>query len=89
MSTHVIAFRPPDEKWRKMKAIYDACTAGGIDVPDEVDDFFDGKSPDENGVEVDIDNILDEWQDDSRAGYQLELSKLPAKITILRFYNSW
>lgn len=89
MSTHVIAFRPPDEKWRRMKAIYDACVAGDIEIPVEVDDFFNDKHPDENGVEVDIDEILEKWSDESRSGYQIEISKLPKGITILRFYNSW
>lgn len=89
MSTHVIAFHPPDEKWRKMKAIYDACVAGDIEIPDDVNDFFNGEPPDESGVEVEIDKILEKWSDEDRSGYQIEISKLPKGITILRFYNSW
>lgn len=89
MSTHVVAFRPPDETWRRMKAVYDACETGGIPMPNEVADFFDDEPPDESGVEIDINDILKEWSDESRAGYQLELSKLPKGITVLRFYNSW
>jgi len=89
MSTHVVAFRPPDERWHKMKAIYDACLLAHISIPDEVEDFFNGEEPDESGVEIDIDNILQEWGDDSRDGYQLELSRLPKEVTIIRFYNAW
>jgi len=90
MSTHVIAFRPPDKKWHRMKAIYDACVAGDIEIPDEVEDFFNGE-PDEKGVEVEIDKIVEDWDDGcgSGSGYQIELSKLPKGITVLRFYNSW
>jgi len=42
-----------------------------------------------NGVEVDIDKILEKWSDEDRSGYQIEISKLPKGITILRFYNAW
>lgn len=90
MSTHVIGFRPPDDKWKKMKHIYDACMEGGIDVPDEVDNFFNGEPPDDQGVEVDLDDCLTEYDDkDYRAGYELDVKKLPKDVTIIRFYNSW
>lgn len=89
MSTHVVGFRPPDEKWRKMKAVYDSCQSAGIDIPDEVDEYFNGETPDEAGVEVEIDSILEEWGDDSRQGYQIDIAKLPKNVKILRFYNSW
>lgn len=89
MSTHVVGFRPPDEKWRKMKAAYDACQLAGISIPDEVDEYFNGETPDEAGVEVEIDSILEEWGDDSRQGYQIDITKLPKDVKILRFYNSW
>ena len=89
MSTYVVAFRPPNERWREMKAVYDACILAGIDTPDEVHDFFNGEMPDTSGVEIRIDDILEKWGDDSRDGYQLELSKLPKEVTVIRFYNSW
>ena len=89
MSTHIIAFRPPDEDWLKMKQVYDACLTAGIDIPDQVASFFGDDRPDDTGVRIDIDHLLEEWQEDSRQGFQLELSKLPADIKILRFYNSW
>jgi hypothetical protein len=40
MSTHVKRIVPPDEQWKKMKAIYDSCEAAGIEAPDEVSDYF-------------------------------------------------
>lgn len=89
MSTSVIGFAPPDEKWKKMKAIYDSCEAAGIDVPDEVDEFFDGETPDPAGVSVDLDSLLEDWSTESQQGYQIEIAKLPKNVKILRFYNSW
>lgn len=51
MSTHIVGFVPPDNKWRQMKVIYDACNEAGITVPEEVDDYFEGEAPDEAGME--------------------------------------
>lgn len=84
-----MGFRPPDEKWQKMKLVYDACVSAGIPIPDEVYSFFDGEAPDNSGVEVDISKIVKEWGDDSRSGFEIELSLLPKDVKVLRFYNSW
>jgi hypothetical protein len=87
MSTHVTGFAPPDERWVKMKAIWDACGAAGIDVPDEVDGFFGGEAPDPAGVEVEL--TLRKWRDGEREGYELDVSAIPPQVKTIRFYNSW
>lgn len=87
MSTSVIGFKPPDAKWKKMKEVWDACRAAGIDPPKEVSEFFEWMDPDPNGVEVDLPAA--EWSDDGRAGFEIEVSKIPKGVTIIRFYNSW
>jgi len=90
MSTFVVGFRPADEKWKKMKSAWDACEAVGTKMPEEVSDFFDGTPPgDKPGAEVDIRRALCEWSDESRAGYEVDLGKLPKDVNILRFYVSW
>ena len=93
MSTHVQGFRPPDETWQKMRAIYDACDAAGIDLPWEVEDFFGGEAPDEAGVEVDLirgsSPAVREWSDEYRKGYEVDVRLLPDRVHIVRFYNSW
>ncbi len=67
MSTYVIGFKPPDSKWKEMKAIYDACEKGKISPPEEVIEFFDGE-PDINGVEVKL--KLKEWDTEGGCGYE-------------------
>lgn len=94
MSTHVIGFKPPDETWQRMKAVWDACEAAGIDLPAEVDHYFQGERPDPAGVEVPKTDLvklgaLREWDVGDSEGYEVELEKLPADIKILRFFNSW
>lgn len=40
MSTRVYGIILPDEKWKKMKSVYDACRAAGINPPLEVEEFL-------------------------------------------------
>jgi hypothetical protein len=98
MSTHVVGSRPADEKWRKMKAVYDACTAASMEVPKEVEEFFGHERPDEAGVKIDLSydyrtkkthESCSAWKDDMQEGYEIDVSKLPKDVKIIRFYNSW
>lgn len=93
MSTHVYGIKPPDDTWRRMKAVYEACEDAGILPPPEVDQFFDHEKPDDKGVIVGLDcpahEAVTEYSDNSREGYEIDLSKLPKDIKIVRFLNSW
>lgn len=87
MSTSVIGFAPPDEKWQQMKQIWDACQSAGIPVPREVEKFFNDEPPDSAGVEVKLE--VTEWHDESREGIEIEVAKIPKHVKLIRFYNSW
>lgn len=88
MSTHVVGFRPPDEKWKQMKAAYDACVAAHVGVPEDVRLFFEYKEPSDLGVEVQIPNALRRYSADMKDGYEVDLKKVPKDVTVIRFYNS-
>lgn len=87
MSTRVVGFRPPDETWKRMKAIWDACDVAGVSIPDEVMEFFDDQVPDPSGVEVKIE--AREWRGDMRDGYEVDVDQIPAGVKVIRFENSW
>jgi hypothetical protein len=87
MSTEVSGFVPPDETWLKMKAVWDACDAAGIDAPDEVASFFNDERPDPAGQTIDIPSR--EWSDDRGAGLEIVLADLPPQVRMIRFRNSW
>jgi len=87
MSTHAIGYAPPDDKWRKMKAIYDACTIAESEIPDYVKQFFGYEEPDNRGVEVEIPHA--KWKDGMREGIEIELDKIPDHVKVIRFFNSW
>ena len=91
MSTYVKGFRPPDKKWKEMKAVWDACEKADIEKPDEVLEFFGHDEPDDSGVEVNLekDACCKEFDCDGHSGFEIEVSKLPKDIKIVRFYNSW
>lgn len=91
---HVAAFKPPDAKWQRMKAAWDACAAAGVGVPAEVDLFFDGEEPDPQGVRVDEEQlrklgVISDWSEDMREGVEIDVSELPADVTVVRVYMSY
>jgi len=88
MSTSVIGFKEPDERFKKMYAIYKACEEADVDIPDEVDDFFEGEPPDPRGVKV-YDLPVKPYNENMEDGYELRLSEVPKDITVIRFSNSW
>lgn len=90
MSTCVVGFRPADEAWKNMKSIWESCEAAGVEIPKEVLKFFDGKPPkDKPGAEVSIKEAVRDWSDEYSQGFEVDLTKLPSNVKVLRFYNSW
>lgn len=95
MNSYVLGFKPPDEKWKKMKAVWDTCKKAKVDPPKEVSDFFDDCAPDERGVVIDQ-TVLEEqgsvkeWNDqDMCSGFEVDVTKLPKDVTVIRFVNSF
>lgn len=89
MSTHVVGIVPPDADYKRMAAVYKACVAADVPVPDEVEAFFEGEPPDPAGMVIDLDQAAKEWEDDGRSGYEVDLDKVPKHVKSIRFYNSW
>jgi hypothetical protein len=95
MSTIITGFKPPDEKWRAMKDVYDACTKAKIEVPKEVSAFFNWSKPDDAGVQVDDKTLLDLGavalihKGHPEGGYEIIVSRLPKDVTVVRVENCW
>lgn len=89
MSSHVVGFKPPDEKWKKMKAAYEACESADIAVPAGVNEFFNGEKPDARGVEVRLEGTpaVKSWGAEMCAGFEVDIAKLPKDVTVIRFFN--
>ena len=91
MSTCIVGFKPPDKKWKAMKAVWDACEQAKVDPPKVVEEFFNFYPPDDKGVEVEIqkDPCCEEWRAEGSEGFEIDVKKLPQDVTVIRFYNSW
>jgi hypothetical protein len=101
MHTYVICIKPADEQWQKMKEIWDACTKAGIEPPEKVSDFFGDEAPNPKGVEINLPfsrhdlgsatnhPALSMSTDSGQEFWDVELSKLPPDVKIIRFVNSW
>jgi hypothetical protein len=92
MSSGIYGIKPADEKWKEMKAIWDACKKARINAPQEVYQFFEGNEPDERGVVVSlykheaIEAITPGY---SEKGYIVDITKLPKDVKYIKFENSW
>jgi len=92
MSAHIEGVKPPDEKWKAMKAAYDACRAAGVTPPKDVENFFGGEAPDPLGVVVRIAGTAAVQQyapHDSADGFEVHIDKLPKDVKVIRFWNSY
>lgn len=90
MSTYVHGIKPRDAKWKRMKAAHDACEAAGASIPDEINKFFGYEEPDAAGVIVNLEKIcVTEDHGNGEDRWEVDLSKLPKDITIIRFSNSY
>ena len=78
---------PADAEFNKMEAVYDACRTAGVSIPSEVDNFFNGEKPDPSGVIVEVD--YDDWDDEYRCGFEVDISKLPSHVKLIRFTMSY
>lgn len=90
-SMHVIGVGKPDENHRKMYAAYQSCLAAGISIPDEINEYFDWSTPNENGRKIELrrGDSIKEYKADMREGFDVDLSKLPPNITHVRFFVSY
>jgi hypothetical protein len=92
MSIGVYGIKPPDDDWRKMKAVYDACDAAGLPIPKQVERYFDDCAPDPSGVVVNLlreDRCTAEYHCDHAEGYEVTVDKLPPGVKIVRFVCSY
>ena len=87
MTSIVYGIKPPNERWKRMKAIWEACDEADIPIPDEVDEYFDCGAPDEKGVIVEIPS--EKYSEEASSGFEIDLDKLPKDVKRIRFLNSW
>jgi stress response protein SCP2 len=89
MTKYVQGIVPPDEKFKKMLALYRQCEEANVSIPKEVRNFFNNEEPNEAGVMINLKALAKEDGDDSREWIDVDLTKLPPEIKKIRFVMSW
>lgn len=87
ISTSVYGIIPPDDNWKKMKAVWDACNKAGISPPSECNDFFNGEEPDESGVIIELKARKSSPEMENR--FEIDLASLPPHVKTIRFVISY
>lgn len=80
----VVGLVPPDETWQKMKAVWDACKNAEVTPPKEVEDFFDGEEPTDEGMEVEI-YSRPFVTSDGDGGIELSVEDIPENVKTIHF----
>jgi len=88
MSTYVYGFTDPSEKtYAKYKKIYDLCMKENVQLPEEVEEYFDYENP-ENKLQVEL--PVTEWDDgDMSSGFELNVADIPEGVHKIRFEISF
>lgn len=96
MSTHIEAFTPDtDLDFQKHKKILLMCMENEVSLPKETAKYFGDDTPyhhllDEKlAINLKESVHYTEWSDETRQGFEVDLTKLPKGVTKIRFYNSW
>ena len=96
MSTdsYVVGLVPADERYKMMVKIFEACKDANVLAPDEVEIYFENLAggvprPDSSGMMVaDIGMAVSDYRGKFESGYEVDLSKVPQNVTVIRFFNS-
>lgn len=78
-----------DEKWVKMKKIWDLCVENKVEIPSHVFDYFHGEYPTETEVIVDLKNheSVTIYENITSQGFEIDVEKLPNDIKKIRIVN--
>lgn len=86
VSLYIEGISEADEEYKAYLNVYESCRRLGVRVPDEVDRYFGGNLPDQNGQTVDIDSTLTDFRDRDYSGYYIDLAKLPKSVKKIKVY---
>jgi hypothetical protein len=90
MHTYIKGFIEKDEKFKSMMEVWDACRNANIDAPDSVYDYFDGFSPNDPGVSMELPtDCYKKYSADGEDGYEIIIDRVPSIVKVIRVINSY
>ncbi len=82
----VTGFAAPDKRYKAMLNVLNACKEANIDIPEDVDTFFDGDwNPNPDGMEVPLGACLKPTSV-FNSGYTIDVSLIPSNVTHIKIY---
>lgn len=89
MSVYYRGIKTPTDEFKKKLAAYRALKAADMEIPSELDSYFDGEEPDEEGMSVKIDDACEGNLEYEDGCVTIDLSKLPAGVTHIKVIASY
>ena len=88
VSVYVQGIRPFNDRYKKMKAIHDACVEARVSVPEEVSEYLTGAGQNDYGIEVEIEEAVKDVEGDCDEGtiYLVDLTEIPQNVKMLRIF---
>lgn len=80
-------YKDKTEKWYKMKGAWDACNEAGIDIPDEVLEYFHSGYPENEiiGEPIEVsEKCIQDINEDNETGYLIILNELPEGVKYIK-----
>lgn len=71
-----------DPQFKQMFAVYQACKAADVEIPDAVIDYFDDEEPNPDGLEVAI--PVEKSSGEMKYFYDFNIKKLPKNVESIR-----
>ena len=85
----ITGYKPVDEKWEKMLSVYNSCVEAEVNIPEEVNEFFEWEDPNNKpGLSVDMWNVIEKYYNVGESGFELKIENIPRDVKVIRFYNS-
>jgi len=89
MSLQITGFKPADKEYKKKQKAWQACVDAEVEPPEELNEYFNYEAPDPAGMEVDIEFCLAKRKVSMQDGFDIDLSKVPNDVKIIRVYYAY
>jgi hypothetical protein len=88
MSTHIMLLRDRnDPEHQKKAAVLKSCLEANVDVPEEIDKYFDFSDDPDYGLVIPF--KAREYSGEGEEGLEIDISELPEGVKTIRFVNSY
>lgn len=89
MDVYAVGVKAPTEEYKKKVEAYRACEAAGLEIPAELEKYFNYDEPPEDGMEVDIDEAVSGNVMYDDGVMTIDLAKLPPDLTHIKVVGSY